>query len=120
MASKSNKDMENMLHSLRNDTDMKTKKERLELKKFDLTDDSNMKTFLEVSVEQKSSGFYLSQTHLISRILEAFGLTVEDNSGRNTKDTPATKTLLIKDTNGEPRFLSWNCRSVIGMVNYLS
>ena len=100
--------------------DIDTKKERLKLKKFDLTDDVNIKTFLGVSVEQTTSGFHLSQPHLISRILEAVGLTVEENSGRKTKDAPETKPLLIKDTNGEPRFLPWNYRSVIGMMNYLS
>ena len=120
IASKINKDIENLLHSLKNGTDMDTKKEKLELKKFDFTDDGNIKTFLGVNVEQTSSGFHLSQPHLISRILDTVGLTVEENSGRNTKDTPATKPLLIKDTNGEPRSLLLNCRSVIGMMNYLS
>ena len=119
-SSKSNKDTENLLHSLKNGTDMVTKKERLELKKFDFRDDGNVKTFLGVSVDRTSSGFYLSQPHLIPRVLEAFGLTVEENSRRNTKDTPKTKPLLIKDTNGEPRFLLWDYRSVIEMMNSIS
>jgi len=45
---------------------------------------------------------------------------IEEHSGRNTRDIPATKPLLIKDTNSEPRTLQWNYRSVIGMLNYLS
>ena len=86
IASKSDKDIENLLHSLKNGMDEDTKKERLELKKFDFADDSNIKFFLGMSFEQTSSGLLLPQYHLISRILEAVGLTVEDNFGRNTKD----------------------------------
>lgn len=63
---------------------------------------------------------HLCQPHLISRILEAANLDPENASGRNAKDTPATKPLLIKDTNGEDRELPWNYRSAIGMLNYLS
>ena len=48
------------------------------------------------------------------------GLTAEETLGRNTRDTPATKPLLIKDTNGAERTLPWNYRSVIGMLNYLA
>ena len=47
-------------------------------------------------------------------------LDLDESGGRNTKDTPATKPLLIKDTSGEPRELKWNYRSIIGMLNYLT
>ena len=99
---------------------MDTKKEILELMKFDFTHEGDVKTFLRVSVEKKSSDFHFSYPHLVSRVLKAIGLTVEENSGRNNKDTSKTKTLLINDTNGEPRFLPWNYWSVIGIVSYLS
>ena len=120
IASKINEDIQSLLHSLKNGTDMDTKKERLELKNFDLIDDRNINTFLGMIVEQTSLGFHLLQPRLISRILEAVKLIMQENSGRNTKHIHATKSLLIKDTNGEPRSLPWNYRSVIGMMNYLS
>ena len=47
-----NKDIEMLLRSFDNVTDMGTKKERLELKKFDFACNSNIKTFLGESVEQ--------------------------------------------------------------------
>ena len=40
--------------------------------------------------------------------------------GRNLKDTPAVKPLLIRETNGAPRSLPWYFRYVVGMINYLS
>ena len=52
IASKINKDMENLLHSLKNGTDLDTKKERIELKNFDFTDDGNIKTFFGARVEK--------------------------------------------------------------------
>ena len=63
---------------------------------------------------------HLSQPHLIARILGAVNLDYDEKAGRNTKDAPATKPLLIKDTNGAPRELQWNYRSVIYMLNYLT
>ena len=59
-SSKSNKDIVNLLNSLKNGTDMDTKKEKLDLKKLNFIYDSNAKIFLGVSVEQTSSGFDLS------------------------------------------------------------
>ena len=89
---------------------MKSLKERIHidigqkiagLKTFDFMDDRCIKTFLGVNVERTRIGYYLSQEHLISIILEAVSLKPNEQAGRNTKDTPVVKHLLIKDTNGE-------------------
>ena len=47
IASKINKATKNLLHSLKNGMDADSKKERLVLKKFDFTDDSNITNSLE-------------------------------------------------------------------------
>ena len=61
-----------------------------------------MKTFLGVNVKkQNNNQLHLSQPHLIFRILEVVYLDPEEQMGRNTKDTPSIKPLLIKDTNRE-------------------
>ena len=71
-------------------------------------------------MECTPEGFHLAQPHLIARILEAVNLESQPLNSRNTKDTLATKLLLIRDTNGEDRKLPWNYRSVVGMLNYLA
>ena len=61
---------------------------------------------------------YSSQLYLIAKILETAYFDYNENTGHNINDTLATRSLLIKDTNGEPRELYWNYHSVIGMLNY--
>lgn len=114
------KDTQKLINSLKNGTDIDTGQVNKDLRKFIFIDDGSIKTFLGVNVERTPEGFHLAQPHLIARILEVVNLESTDPNGRNTKDTPVTKPLLIKDNNGEERKLPWNYRSVVGMLNYLA
>ena len=101
--------------------DINTGARKSKLKQFEFTDNSDIKTFLGVSIDKMGlTAMYISQPHLIARIFNTARLEPDEGSARNTKDTLVTKLLLIKDTNGEPRTLLWNYQSVIGMLNYLS
>ena len=44
----------------------------------------------------------------------------QDDKGVNLEDAPAVKPFMIRDTSGSPRHVPRNCRSVIGVLNYLS
>ena len=112
--------IDNLIKSLKDGTDMDTGYLNSSLKKFVFTDDGSIKTFLGVNIERTKEGYHLAQPYLISCILEAVGLEADEIQGRNTRNTPAVKPLLIKDTNSEQRTLQWNYRSVIGMLNYLA
>ena len=57
---------------------------------------------------------------MIARILEAVRLPSEESFGRNTKDTPVVKPLLIRDKNRDKQVLLWNYRLVIRILNYLT
>ena len=85
---------------------------------FVLTDDGDLARFLGVEIEYKSDGtIYMTQSHLIQRILKACGIRGLEV---NKRDTPAVKPLLHKDLSGLPRKHSWNYRSAVGMLGYLS
>ena len=120
IAAKHSTEIENLIKSLKEGTEIATGRIDPSLKKFTFTDDGAIKTFLGVSVDKTHDGHHLAQTHLTSRILDAVGLDQAEESGRNTRDTPAVKLLLIKDANGQKRSLPWNYRSVVGMLNYLA
>ena len=68
------------------------------IKRFDFTDDGNVKTFLGVSVEKSDSGHHLSQPHSIRRVLEVVGSTAEEDTGWSTRGTSVTNPLMIKKT----------------------
>ena len=84
---------------------------------------------LEMEPEQDIAGFLgvlikrqdkqgimeLTQTGLISRVIESMGLT-----GSNAKQSPSEKTPLIADREGEPCNESFNFSSVVGMLSYLA
>jgi hypothetical protein len=84
--------------------------------KFDLDKEDDMAGFLGVAIETDKHGAKtLTQTGLIDRILLLMKLA--ESSG---KDTPATNGTLGRDINGEGRKETWNCRSVLRMMLYLS
>ena len=84
---------------------------------------------LEMEPEQDIAGFLgvlikrqdkqgimeLTQTGLISRVIESMGLT-----DSNAKQSPSEKTPLIADREGEPCNESFNFSSVVGMLSYLA
>ena len=92
--------------------------------KFDLTDEGDINMYLGVEIEmhenpgenQQLTSFEMKQPFLIGRILDL----LEVNEGDNSKPTPATKPVLTKDADGEPRFHDWNYRQAIGMMSYLT
>ena len=106
IAAKHSTKIKNLIKSLKEGIDITTSKVDLSLKKFTFTGDGTIKTFLGVNVDKTHNYLHLTQTHLISRILDIVDLDQTDESSRNTKDTPAVKPLLIKDTNGEKRYLT--------------
>ena len=108
------------MFSLKNSTDVSARKNVEKLKCFNFTGNSCVKTSLGVNFERTDSGLHLSQPYLISRSLDIVALIVEDNSVWRIRDTPDTRLYPIKDTNGELTLLPWSCRSVIGMLNYIS
>lgn len=120
IAAKHSTHIDNLISSLKEGIDIDTGKQNHKLQKFQFTDDGCIKTFLGVNADRAKDGYHLAQPHLIKRIFDAAGLEADDAQGRNTRDTPAVKPLLIKDANGEKRILPWNHRSVIGMLNYLA
>jgi hypothetical protein len=84
---------------------------------FTLTEEGELATFLGISVDRNRNdkSFTLTQTGLIDRIIAATGMT--DCRGNRT---PATQKPLVKDLDGEPMDETWNYRSVVGMLLYLS
>jgi hypothetical protein len=84
---------------------------------FTLTEEGELATFLGISVDRNRTdkSFTLTQTGLIDRIIAAAGMT--DCRGNRT---PATQKPLIKDSDGDPMDETWNYRSVVGMLLYLS
>ena len=103
--SKRKSDTQKLINSLQNGSDIDTGQFKKYLRKFIFADDGSIKTFLGVNVDQIPDSFHLAQPHLIARILEVLNLDIGTPNGRNTKDTPATKPLLIKDNNGDERKL---------------
>ena len=85
---------------------------------FVLTDDGDLARFLGVEIKYKDDGsIHVTQPHLIQRILEACGIKESEVNKRNT---PAVKPLLHKNLSGLGRRHSWNYRSAVGMLGYLS
>ena len=125
IAVKSKDDIELLMQSLGIGTSTRTKAKDKNLQSFTFTDDGDATSFLGVEIDTMAESKHLKQPHLTRRKLTTIGLNnnVEDasiNFGRNNRDTPAAKPLLIKDLSGTPRKQSWNHRSVIGMLTCLT
>jgi histone deacetylase 1/2 len=83
---------------------------------YALTRESEVSAFLGIQINSKNEGeIELTQTGLIKRILEA--TKMEDC---NAIDTPATAQPLGTDADGKPFAESWDYRSVVGMLLYLT
>ena len=82
---------------------------------FSLAEESDVAGFLGILMNKTEEGIELKQTGLIDRILTLLGL---ENSA--PKSTPAERTPLGKDDDGQQRQEGWNYRSAIGMMMYLA
>ena len=77
---------------------------------FKLEDLGTMDRFLGVDIKENKNGtIELSQPHLITRFIEL--INIEENE--HSKDTPAMKSLLHKDTDGTDRMTEWNYRTAV-------
>lgn len=88
----------------------------LENKGFALTLEGSFAEYLGIQYEQLSNDqISMSQTGLIQKIVDAAGM-----NDCNPNKTPATRECLGSDPDGPPMEESWNYRSIVGMLLYLS
>ena len=91
-------------------------KQNTEEQPFEFRDEGEVSAFLGIKIEKKSdSEFYLSQPGLISKVLEATGMTE-----CNPNTTPSTLDPLGPDIDGQQFNEKWEYASVIGMLMYLA
>ena len=87
---------------------------------FTLTEEEDVSAYLGVmmDIDKEKDCISMTQPFLIQRIIDLLGDSVSE---ANVKKTPAVyKEILHKDEEGPERRQSWNYRSAIGMLNYLS
>ena len=84
---------------------------------FELTDEGDVEAFLGIKVDQLPDGtIKMSQPDLINRVIETLGLEKQSKQHK----TPAVSPPLHAHKDGAPREKTWNYRSVIGMLTYIS
>lgn len=90
--------------------------DNLQKKGFELTREGSFTEYLGIRYERKPDGsIWMVQSGLIDKIIEATGLTdCKPNS------TPTTREALGSNPDGAIMTESWNYRSVVGMLLYLS
>ena len=91
--------------------------EGLRKKGFELTREGTFAEFLGIKFEKNldDGSINMTQKGLINKIIETAGMT-----DCNPSWTPALTTPLGTDPNGEPMDESWNYRSIIGILLYLT
>jgi hypothetical protein len=86
-------------------------------KPFDITDEGDIDTHLVVKVSRPTpETIELTQPHLIQQILYDMGM--KSNIKTKEKASPSS-TILRRDLNGEPFNEEWDCRSIVGKLNFL-
>ena len=85
--------------------------------KLDLIDEGDVDKYLGVEIERnkEDKSITFKQKFLIQRAIELAGL-----SNSNKVDIPAVKPSLSKDYEVASRTSSWEYRSIIGLLNYIS
>jgi hypothetical protein len=83
-----------------------------------LTDEGDLNEYVGIKMKRTKEVRELTQPALIQRILHTVGVSLDRGSRQEIK-TPATKTL-HKDEGGNKRRLTWDYRSVVGMLNWLA
>jgi hypothetical protein len=103
--------------SAKHKTDVDQMVGRLRKKGFELTREGTFSEFLGIKFEKNSDdgSINMTQKGLIAKIIEAAGMT-----DCNPNWTPASTTPIGSDPDGEPMSESWNYRSIIGMLLYLT
>ena len=87
-------------------------------KDFDLTIEDDVAGFLGIDLQYREDGsIQFRQDGLVDRVVTALGL---EPIGTKTEKTPTNMTPLGTDKDGEPFGESFNYRSVVGMMLYLS
>ena len=90
--------------------------EFLKRKGFSLTKEGTFNEYLGINFSTLPNGsVHMSQSGLIKKILMATGM-----EACNPNKTPAHKISLAKDPDGELMNETWNYRSIVGMLLYLS
>jgi hypothetical protein len=91
--------------------------ERLRQKGFELTREGSFSEFLGIKFEKndQDESINMTQKGLINKIIETAGMT-----DCNPNWTPASTTPMGIDPDGEPMNETWNYRSIIGMLLYLT
>ena len=84
---------------------------------MDLIDEGDVGKYLGVEIERnkEDKAITFNQTFLIQRAIELAGL-----SDSNQVDIPAVNPPLSKDLEGARRTSTWEYRSIIGLLNYIS
>ena len=83
-----------------------------------LTIEGNLEDFLGVNIDRSSNGaIHLTQPHLIDSIMQDLHLKKGESK---FKDTPIKSLTILNKSKDSPELdQSFNCRSVIGKINYL-
>ena len=90
--------------------------DNLKKRGFELTKEGTFSEYLGIQYTTRDDGSILmNQPGLIQKIIDATQLT-----DCNPNRTPTTKEALPMDPDGEPMHDSWNYRSIVGMLLYLS
>ena len=87
-------------------------------KRFVFIDEGSLNQYLGVEIERlpDDTGFTMTQTFLIKRILEAAKI---DLRMTNSSPTPVVGPLLSRDEDGPDRKHEWKYRTLTGMLGYL-
>jgi hypothetical protein len=88
----------------------------LESKGFELTREGTFSEYLGIQYEHLDDGsINMTQTGLIDKVISTAGM-----DDCNPNKTPSTKEALPSDPDGEDMDETWNYRSIVGMMLYLS
>ena len=85
---------------------------------FAFTDEGSLHQYLGVEIERMpdDTGFTMSQSFLIKRILDAAKIDLRIT---NSRPTPFVGPLLLRDENDPDRKHGWKYRTLTGMLGYL-
>lgn len=89
----------------------------VKFKAFEMTDEGDLSDYLGVQIERLDNGtIKSSQPHLITQIIKDVGF--DDRT--KPRSTPALSSVKVgRDVDGSPFDEEWDCRSVVGELNFL-
>ena len=84
---------------------------------LEITIEGDIRDFLDINITRQDDQYYLTQPQLIQSILYDLQLT---NEKVNTKEIPMALSRILHRHSKSPKFDgNFNCRSIIGRLNYL-